>query len=328
MQKLLTFTLATILLVSFALTAVAADKPRIRALKDVEKEIRAPQMTVKANLDCSGATTVMLDNTYSGDTNTGVNNVSAYSCSFYDESGPELVYVLELASPAMFTVELIPEAGVDLDLAVLDICDEDLGCQIVGDTGVETLSPISGTVYFVVDGYNGAAGSFDLVFTNVPLPPPVEACDGVIQPLPGNEGDTVPAGTYAFSGDTCGSSNQLEFLPCADFTEAGYDLFYEFVLLPGASIDVTVTNSADGALWILDGCAEPFNCVAYSDASYTGGGAETVAYTNDTGSNQPVYLVVDSYGADTCGTFTGEITINGGVVGVEVPNWSEVKARF
>lgn len=327
MQKLLTFTLATILLVSFALTAVAADKPRIQALKEVEKEVRAPQSTVKANLDCSGATMVTLDNTYSGNTNDGVNNVSAYSCSTFDESGPELVFVLELASPAMFTADLIPEAGVDLDLAVLDACDEDLGCQIVADTGVETLSPISGTIYFVVDGYNGAAGSFDLVLTEVPLPEPVDACGEVIQPLPGNEGDIVPAGTYAFSGDTCGSTNHIEFADCADYTEAGLDLFYEFVLLPGASIDATVTNAADGALWILDGCAEPFSCLAYGDATFTGE-PETVAYTNNTGSNQPVYLVVDTYGTDSCGAFTGEITINGGVVGVELPSWSQVKARF
>ena len=58
------------------------------------------------------------------------------------------------------------------------------------------------------------------------------------------------------------------------------------------------------------------------------GDPETISYINDTGANQPVYLVVDSYGTDSCGTFTGDITINGGVVGVEIPSWSEVKARF
>ena len=284
-------------------------------------------MTVKANLDCSSATTVMLDNTYTGDTNDGVNNVSAYSCSSFDESGPELVFVLELTEPTMFTINLIPEAGVDLDLAVLSSCDEDLGCEIVADTGVNTLSPISGTIYLVVDGYNGAAGTFTLELIQDPLPEPADACDEVMQPLPGEEGDVVPDGTYSFSGDTCGSTNHIEFLDCADFSEAGLDNFYEFTMLPGSTIDVTVTSTADGALWILDACAEPFTCLGYGDATLSGE-PETVAYTNDTGAQQRVFLVVDSWGVDSCGTFTGEITVNGGVVGFELPSWGEVKARF
>lgn len=327
MQRLLTITLAMVLVLSVATAAMAVDKSPIQPLKEVEKEVRAPQMTVKANLDCSGATTVMLDNTYTGDTNTGVNNVSAYSCSFYDESGPELVYVLNLTEPSMFTINLIPEAGVDLDLAVLSSCDEDLGCEIVADTGVVTNSPVSGTIYLVVDGYNGAAGSFTLELIQDPLPEPVDACAEVIQPLPGEEGDIVPDGTYAFSGDTCGSTNHIEFLDCADYSEAGLDNFYEFTMLPGATIDVTVTSTADGALWILDACAEPFTCLGYGDATL-GGEPETVSYTNDTGAQQRVFLVVDSWGADTCGTFTGDITVNGGVVGLELPSWGEVKARF
>jgi len=281
----------------------------------------------KGLLDCSNAIPVSLDNTYTGDTNTGVNNVSTYSCSTFDESGPELVFELTLATPANFSVSLIPEAGVDLDLAVLDQCDEDLGCLIVADTGVSTNVPQVGTIYFVVDGYLGAAGSFTLEITEDPLPEPIDACDRVEQPLPGSEGDIL-IGTFDLNGTTCGSPNSLETLPCGDFPEAGSDNWYEFVLLPDAAIDASITNEADGALWIVDACSEPLNCLAYGDATLSGG-VETVSYINDTGARQVVYLVVDSYGADSCGAFSGTVTLNPpGVVSDDAASWGAVKARY
>jgi hypothetical protein len=322
--QFLTFLLA----IAVASPALADKTMGFEALGDLSDRVPAEESAEnKGLLDCSNATPVVLDQTYTGDTNNGVNNVSTYSCSFFDESGPELVYELTLAEPANFTVNLIPEAGVDLDLAVLDQCDEDLGCLIVADAGVSTNTPQSGTIYFVVDGYNGAAGSFTLEFIRDPDPEPIDACERVEQPLPGEEGDVL-TGVFPISGNTCGSPNTVEFLDCADFAEAGADNWYEIVLLPDASIDAAVTSSADGALWILDACSEPLNCLAYGDATLTGE-TEVVSYTNDTGSTQVVYLVVDSYGTDTCGDFTGEITINPpGVVDTEPASWGGIKSKF
>lgn len=328
MRHTLSKLLCASLVVVFAMPAQAEKGDVFRAHGDTSDRPTVQDLANdKGLLDCSGAIPVVLDQTYVGDTNTGVNNVSSYSCSFFDESGPELVYVLELAEPANFTVNLIPEAGVDLDLAVLDQCDEDLGCLIVADTGVSTVVPQVGTIYLVVDGYNGAAGSFTLELIEDPLPEPIDACPRVEQPLPGEEGDIL-TGVFPISGSTCGSPNSVEFLDCADYTEAGADNWYEIVLLPGATIDASVTSTADGALWILDACSEPLSCLAYGDATLTGG-VETVSYTNDTGVQQAVYLVVDSYGVDTCGDFTGEIILNPpGVIPTEDESWGSMKARY
>ena len=332
MKSRITIFLSLLLVVAVALPAQAEKgSSPFRALGDTSD--RVPTIggpTDKGLLDCSSATPVMLDMTYSGDTSTGVNNVSTYGCSSFDESGPELVYVLELTEPTMFTVNLLPEVGVDLDLAVLDQCDEDLGCLIVADTGVSTLVPQVGTIYFVVDGYLGVSGTFDLEFIQDPLPEPIDACARVEQPLPGQEGDVL-VGNYSFAGDTCGSPNSVETQPCGFYTEAGADNWYEIVLLPGASIDVTMTHSTDGALWLFDACAEPFDCLGYADDTLSGE-PETLSYTNTTGSQQVVYLVVDSYvgfdGID-CGTFTADVVINPpGVIGLEASSWGEVKARF
>lgn len=329
MRKLFLTFLITMFCLSLASLSFANEKGGFSSVKDAQKDIKGPPATVKASLDCSGATPVTFGTLIFGDTTGGVNNVSTYGCSTYDESGPEVVFVLTLTEPTMFHVDLTPAFGIDLDLAAIDGCDEDLGCLIVADSGIVTNAPATGTIYFVVDGYNGDFGPFELLFTQDPIPDPVDACAEVIQPLPGNEGDVVPPGNYSFSGDTCGSTNHIEFLDCGGYPEAGLDNFYEFTLLPGASIDVSVTSSTDGALWILDACQEPFGCLGYADASYTGE-AETVAYSNATGSQQTVFLVVDSYSfsGGGCGTFTGEITVNGGVVGVEVPSWGALKTRF
>lgn len=328
MSSRFTGLLSILLAVAMVLPAQAAKKAPFATSGDsgLRVETIDPSPS-KGLLDCSGAIPVTLDQTYVGTTVGAPSNVDFYDCSFFDESGPEVVYVLNLPVAANFSVNLIPEAGVDLDLAVLDQCDEDLGCLIVADFGVSTNTPLSGTFYFVVEGYAGAAGSFTIEFIADPLPEPIDACDRIEQPLPGQEGDVL-VGSFPLNGDTCGSPNSLELLDCADYTEAGSDNWYEFVLLPGASIDVTVTNAADGALWIVDACSEPLNCLAYGDATFTGE-PETVAYTNSTGSQQAIYVVVDTYGADSCGAFTGTVIINPpGVISVDDATFGQIKARF
>lgn len=279
-------------------------------------------------LDCGSATTVMLDNTYSGTTVGAPSLVSTYGCSLWNESGPEVVYILELTQPTMFTIDLVPEAGVDLDLAVLDACDADLGCLIVADTGIETLVPVQGTFYLVVEGYGGAAGAFDLILEEQPLPVPLDFCEQLLQPIPGMEGEVVPSGSFDFAGDTCGGTNDFVSLPCGAYSENGAEEYWEFMLLPGGSIDVEVTSEADGALWLVDNCAEPITCLGYADNTFLGE-TEVLSYTNVGDFPQLLILVVDSYGTDSCGAYTGNVTVNQpGVIPVPSTSWSSVKSRY
>jgi hypothetical protein len=282
----------------------------------------------KAALDCSAATYVSLDNTYTGTTVGAPSNVSTYSCSFWTESGPEVVYILELPTPAMFTIDLNLLGTADLDLAVLDACDEDLGCLIVADTGVETLSPIQGTLYLVVEGYAGAAGPYELVLTSQALPEPVNVCDQLQQIVPGPEGMIVPSGTFPVAGTTCGAENLVTSLPCGVYTENGAEAYWELTLLAGGSIDVSVTHAGDGALWLLDACAEPFECVAYADDTF-GGETEAFSYLNNTGDSQVLILVVDSFGTGSCGTYDGTVTLYPpGAIPTTVGSWGSVKAQY
>lgn len=270
----------------------------------------------KGLLDCSGAVEIALDNVYYGD-NTGLpNNVSTYGCSTWDESAGEYVFHLYLAEPAMFEAYITPD-GCDLDLAVLDQCDEDLGCLIVVDEGVITNVPVSGDFYFVVDGYAGAECSFTFEIISQALPEPVDFCASVLDVY----------GTH-FEGDTCDGENNIATLDCGDYTEAGLEHYYEVLMPAGSSFTADVTYAAaDGALWVLDGCAEPFGCLAYADNTLDGQ-TETITYTNDTGSDTFVYLVLDSWGTGACGAYVMDFQSTGGAIPAESRSFSDVKAMF
>ncbi len=113
-----------------------------------------------AELDCSGQIEVQLGGTYAGD-NTGLpNNVTYYGCSDWEESGGEVVYHLYLEQPRLF--EVVLTSACDLDLAILNDCDAQLGCLEVTDDGAVTTLPQQGDFWFVVDGYEGAGCVFEL----------------------------------------------------------------------------------------------------------------------------------------------------------------------
>jgi len=266
-------------------------------------------------LDCSGAIEVSLDNVYVG-TNVGAtNNVSTYGCSVWDESGGEVVYHIFFAAPTMFTANISGD-GCDLDMAVLDQCDEVLGCLIVVDAGVVTNAPVSGDIYFVIDGYAGAECSFTFDINSVAAPDPVDFCDSV---------DDV-FGNY-FEGDTCTGENNIFSEACGVYDEQGYEQYYEIFMPAGSSFTADVTNSADGGLWVLDACASPYNCLAYADDTFTGG-TEVVSYSNVTPNDMWVYLVVDSYGANSCGTYVMNFASSGGAVATEEVTFGGMKATF
>ena len=255
-------------------------------------------------------------------------NVSTYPCWSWTMSGPEVVFHVYLADPVYWQVTLTTYTA-DVDMMILEANCDEVDCVYAIDSGaVYTTAPLSGDFFFVVDGYNGAEGDFDIFFEE--LPPPPSACDELMQAFPGDTGDPVPEGTYSLSGDTCDAYDHITSLECAEYSEAGLDEFYEIYLLPGASINATVTNTADGALWVVDACEnfEDVNCLAYADATLSGD-PETVYYMNTNPDPQTVFLVVDAYGTDSCGTFTGQIELTPpGALPTEETSWSSMKALY
>lgn len=270
----------------------------------------------KGTLDCSGAIEIALNNTYAG-TNVGApNHVSLYGCSTWDESGGEVVYHLFLPAEKMWTASV--SASCDLDIAVLDACEEGAtNCLIVVDSGVVTNVPVSGDFYFVIDGFGGASCAFTFTITEVAL---VDYCQPAVP---------LDCANSQLSGDTCTGQNLIKTaFDCIGWSTAGNENYYAITLLPGGSFTAAITFATeDAALYVFDGCLEPFTCLAGADDTFEGE-EETVSYANTTTETQTVYLVVDSYGTGSCGAYTGTFICTQGEVGTSAASWSELKSLY
>ncbi len=96
--------------------------------------------------------------------------IETYGCSPWNYTGPEMAWPLTVDAPATVTVSLANEAA-DTDIVVLS--DAGLGCNPVScltwGYSAATFDAVPGTTYYVVvDGYNGATGSFDLTVSCTP----------------------------------------------------------------------------------------------------------------------------------------------------------------
>lgn len=140
----------TMLVVMMALCLIAGTA----VAKSVEK-----QPHDRVLIDCTGAIQINCGDTVSGD-NTGLPSLyDAYGCGYSNETGGEIIYVLNIAVTSEVTVGL---ANMSADLDVfLGRCGVDEDCITYGNVSfTTTLGP--GDYYIVVDGYNGAESAYDL----------------------------------------------------------------------------------------------------------------------------------------------------------------------
>jgi hypothetical protein len=137
----------------------------------------------------------------------------------------------------------------------------------------------------VVDGYEGAAGSFTLTVETTPYFVPPAICD-LIRDV---------TGTF-FTGNTCDGYNNITTSDCGSYPERGREHYYEIQVPVGCTFTASAAfDFEDGAMWLLDSCAAGYACLGYADITYEGE-PEVVIYNNDTPAPQSLILVVDSYG--------------------------------
>jgi hypothetical protein len=117
-----------------------------------------PSPTAPPELDASNAERVYCGGVYSGDTRLAQNNVRAYGCvPWWDESGNERVYRLEITASQPVTVTLLTSSP-DFDLFLLRYVYPD-SCLAAGDTYL-THNAEPGVYFLAVDGYRGANGPY------------------------------------------------------------------------------------------------------------------------------------------------------------------------
>ena len=228
-------------------------------------------------LFCGSAITV--------DTGTGANNISAYSCETWDESGPELSWTFAASENQDVTVSL-GNAGITADHDLFVLTDSGSGCDPAacvesGDTEL-TFSAVTGTTYYiVVDGYFGDSGEVEFSVT----------CGGGGDDDDATGDDDDATGTSVQPGDVViteimnnpdGSDTDKEWFEVFNTTGSSIDLDGWVISdLDGEShtIGGTVVVSASGYAVIGANTTSSANAGAPVDYGY--GGSFVLANTGD-----------------------------------------------
>lgn len=119
-----------------------------------------PTPTSIPMLDTESAQAAVCGGIIWANTQTGSRNVDRYGCKpEWDETGPELVYRLELGRSQLLSASFLTTT-VDLDLFLMPSAYPD-SCLQAGDNYLsQQIEP--GVYFVVVDGYRGVAGDFAL----------------------------------------------------------------------------------------------------------------------------------------------------------------------
>ena len=183
------------------------------------------------------------------------------------------------------------------------------------------------TITFRYQGIDGDLHVLDAVTiddgTGFTPPPPVvpdnDVCETAIHIGYGG-------GEIVVEGRTNHATNDYDFtaVSCTGFIASGGDVVYIVPLNKNNSITVTMwTDGYDDSIYLVTDCADiDGSCVIGADLEPDG---STFDYTNNTGSYQEYYLIVDGY--DSGGAYSVFITYSG-TVPTSLQSWGSLKALY
>jgi hypothetical protein len=107
---------------------------------------------------------------FQNDGSGSTNVITGYSCNTFNYSGNEYAYTFVATADGPVTVTLANETAANGDTDVIVLHDTGLGCNpascMTTGTSSATFDAKAGqTYYIVIDGYQGANGSYDLAFS-------------------------------------------------------------------------------------------------------------------------------------------------------------------
>ncbi|MBI4819246.1 MAG: hypothetical protein HY791_23445 [Deltaproteobacteria bacterium] len=256
-----------------------------------------------ANDRCENAIDVTAGGTFSGDTSPATGDYTPASltgCTGFLERGKDVTYSVAMATGERLVASL--DAAWDGALYVVSNCGAiDTSCGAGSDRGnpetLDFVAPAAGTYFLIVDGYESAAGSFDLT---VGISPPVtggETCQDAV---------VVPSAGGSFQSTTVGRSSDYDPAPtCTGSGAPGPDQVYRADLVEGEVVEAIASfdSTLDGALYVLDQC-NLASCVGV-DVGFDGE-SEFLRYVSR--GARPHYFVVDSAVSSWAGGH--DLTIN------------------
>jgi hypothetical protein len=249
------------------------------------------------------------------------NDLFDYNCTALDESGSDLAYQFDhTGTVAIRLTATLTNAPCDLDLFLLgeDCSKNSCVAYSAAGTGDEAASAIiqpSATLFVVVDGYMGAACSFDLLLTEEMVEvnctgnidddgDGLTDCDDddcmfetdCVQSCVPNE--TITCG-HMGSHTTAGFSNTIEIYSFYSTSLSGPEKIFAFTAsATGTIAEATLSNETSGQelLILADYCSS--DAVAYA-------GSPTVEFAPDPAI--PYFLIVDGSFGST-GSFEFQLT--------------------
>jgi len=226
------------------------------------------------------------------------------SCVGNTALGKDVVYSVAVGAGDSLWADYT--SSTDGELYVLRDCSDPSTCVVgvnsAGVGGVEHLRyrfTFGGTYYIVLDSKDaGSSGTYTFSGAHVCPPPPKNDTADFAQP--------IPCGTFGFSGSTQYANDDYSWdadsLSCTGYREAGHDVVYLVYATAGDSLALDYNTTADGAVYLV---TDPTNlagtCVQGADASPFPA-IESLHY-KFTVSNT-YYIILDSYGTNTWGTYT------------------------
>jgi len=284
---------------------------------------------------CLGAIPISLDDAFPiSHSTSGYTNFSECSdCQGYGGSGPEVVYAFAPEFYAEYTVQLQPGASFDSVLYVSS------GCPITPETclgrhdnfsagGLEEVTFVLGppdVAYIVADGYSSTqSGAFDLTITYEEIE--TECLDGLDNDNDGQfdcedldcwviEPSCIPSGgscetptnlndyPEGFDGTTVGFGNSLDSSACGSFSNnGGEDVVFTYTAPQFGNyiFHLDAATGFDSTLGVSTDCPSSV-ATCLGDQDLGSGSVEKVEVELDEG--QMVYILVDSYYADSPGAF-------------------------
>ncbi len=294
----------------------------------------------QASCTCVASGALPCGGSVSGSSTNAPSNVDSYSCTNWNNTGPEVVYTVTSPLSGTVTVDM---TGLTADLDLFVTTGSGNSCQstaCVDGSGTEgtaseqvSWNATAGTTYFVVaDGYQNASGSFTLSATCPAGVPTTEtACadgldddgDGAVDcadpDCAGNAacqgGSCAGQGTLScngsVSGNTAGGPNDVGSWPCVSWETSGPEAVYAFTPSSSGQVTLDLTGLADDVDLFLTtnggGACDPDGCIGSSGELDTSN--EEIVFTATGGTTY--YVVIDAWQGATS-PFTLSATCTGG----------------
>jgi hypothetical protein len=317
--------LGLVLLASLCVPALASAGVRILPGKDEVPWRRADHLHRRTPVPCDDpvqelALTMSLTEAFL-DSTEGDGVVDSYGCQpSLPLTGPEDLYVLTATEDLILDLGLASNVPNDHDLVLLSDCDSD-SCLIQVNTELSAQLTAGTTVYLVVDGYDGAAGTYTLNLATRPVGIAESLCEGGAIDLPIPFETTVEAREDTLTGQP----NLVSLYDCAPYTVRGGEVWYALSFAPAdtdtvgsygeySTVTLTVSTAAldlDLALWVFADCGPEAQCLAFVDEGVAGA-EEVLEWSNTTPEALTIYLAVDCIRAPDngpAGAFTLDLDI-------------------